>query len=219
MPEIKVSPFRTTRMIQRQIDQFLDKVSEAGLLLEEGVHHYLRQGCDETVLDRYERVHTLEHDGDQLRHDIETTLYTEMLIPESRGDVLSLLDDLDGLLDGVKKRYHTLTIEQPEVPEELVEDAIALASIVTRCIETTVSASRAYFRDPGSVRDYIHKIGFYESEADEVVTRLHKSIFASSLSMGRKILLRDGLLAIDDLADLAEDTGDRLAIYAVKRSI
>ena len=142
-----------------------------------------------------------------------------MLIPDTRGDVLSLLDDLDDLLDGLKLGLQTLAIETPSFPKALREDLRALATTVVRGIEETAVASRAYFRDPNAVPDHIHKIAFYEGEADAIALRMARAIFGGKLSLERKRHLRECVSRIDRLADDAQDVGDRLGIYAVKRSL
>lgn len=219
MAEIKASPFRRTRQIKRQIEEFLDRVSEASLAFEKGVGQYLDSGPGDEIEARYEQIAKLESRGDELQREIELTLYSEMLLPDVRGDVLSLLDDLDHLLDGLKRAFLPLVIECPEFPSEITEDAKALTSAVARCVETAVLAARTYFREPGAVRDHTHKIGFHESEADRLVIRLRRWIAGCSLSHGRKLDLRMGVMAIDAIANAAEEAGDRMAIYAVKRSL
>jgi uncharacterized protein Yka (UPF0111/DUF47 family) len=47
---------------------------------------------------------------------------------------------------------------------------------------------------------------------------MKKDIFGSSLPLERKLHLRDLVDTIDLLADEAENVGDRLSIYTIKRS-
>ena len=65
----------------------------------------------------------------------------------------------------------------------------------------------------------IHKIQYHERESEKFVIRLLKSIFAGNYPLERKCHLRDHLIYIDQLSNQADETGDALAIYAVKRSI
>ena len=62
-------------------------------------------------------------------------------------------------------------------------------------------------------------MGFHEEEADQIATHLKKALFDSSLSLDRKLHLRYFVDKIDNLADEAEDAGDLLAIYSIKRSL
>jgi hypothetical protein len=46
-----------------------------------------------------------------------------------------------------------------------------------------------------------------------------EAIYPAELSLAEKRQLREHIMRIDRLADLADDAGDALAIYAVKRTI
>ena len=52
-----------------------------------------------------------------MRSHIGLTLYTEMLLPDTAGDVLSLLSDLDHLLDRMRGHFILLGIENPKFPD------------------------------------------------------------------------------------------------------
>jgi predicted phosphate transport protein (TIGR00153 family) len=197
----------------------MDKLSEAGMVFEQAVLRYADHGVDAVVQEKLVHIGKLEGRGDALRRDLERVLLTEMLIPDARGDVLSLLDNLDDLLDDLKHGLQTLTIEQPDFPESLRDDLKDLTTTVVKSIEETAVASRAYFRDPNAVPDHIHKIGFHEKEADTVALRMVRAIFASTMPLERKRHLQSCVARIDGLADGAEDVGDKLGIYAVKRSL
>jgi predicted phosphate transport protein (TIGR00153 family) len=217
MARIKIFPFGRTKEIEDQLNEFLDQISQAGLVFEMGVAAHLNgshEGCEEKL----GQISALEHRGDELRRTIETALYTELLIPDFRGDVLSLLEDLDELLDMLKSTLCSITIERHEMPDGCCGDLKDLVSVSIKSIECTVLASRAFFIDFTNVRDHIHKIGFYEREADKIAIRMKKNIFGSQIPLERKMHLRDLVEVIEQLADEAENVGDRLSIYTIKRS-
>jgi len=110
-----------------------------------------------------------------LRRRIVTLLYTEMLIPDARGDVL-------------------------------------------RCTDSNHSGPEL-FCDPSAVRDHINEVRVFESETDKVALGLKMEIYGSDLSFERKTQLRDATNMLDKLADRAENLGDNLAIFAIKRAL
>jgi len=210
--------FGKTRVLESAIDEFLDSVSEGGLVFDRVVAGYLSDKLDR-VQEKLDQLTNLESRGDQLRRSIETTLYAEMLIPESRGDVLNLLGDLDELLDRFKSITQSLALERPQVPSDFHDGLGELVSVARDSTEYTVQAARAFFRDSPAIRDHIHKIGYFEAEADAITLRLRQAIFGSELDLAHKIHLREMVCAISSIADLAEDCGDRLTIYAIKRAL
>jgi hypothetical protein len=219
MAEIKGSPLRRTRFLQAQIDEFLDVVSQAVLAYEAGVADYLQHGWSDAVEEKSVQIRECESRGDRLRSDIGTALYTEMLLPDTVGDVLSLLGALDHLLDVIKTNIMMLRVERPAFGPGLHGGTREMLRAACETVEQTVLASRSYFRDPATARDHHHKIHFYEDEAEHAGLRVMEAIYAADLPLAEKRQLREQIMRIDRLADLADDAGDALAIYAVKRTI
>ncbi|MFZ2172052.1 MAG: hypothetical protein WAW61_20725, partial [Methylococcaceae bacterium] len=123
------------------------------------------------------------------------------------------------LLDRMRGHFTLVGIEKPEFPDDCSEAIIEFIGHACSAMEHAVAASRIYFRDPKAVHDQIHKIQYHEQEAEKTAIRVLKSIFAGDYPLERKCQLRDHLLHIDQLANQSDETGDALAIYAVKRSI
>jgi uncharacterized protein len=219
MPNFKFSPFRTTRILQSDIQEFLDVVSMAVLAYQEGMVAYLKDGWLEASEEKLQQISLYESRGDRLRTHIGLTLYTEMLLPDTAADVLSLLSDLVHLVDRMSWNFTLVGIEKPEFP---VDSTVAIIDFICHAcsaMDHTVAASRIYFRDPKAVHDQIHKIHYHEEEAGKIAIHLLKSIFTGDYPLESKCHLRDHLVHIDQLANQADEAGDALAIYAVKRSI
>jgi len=205
--------------IGREIDDFLGKVSESGLLFKHGVDVYL-SGRPESFTKKIEAIAAIEHQGDALRRDIEERLYTQTLIPESRGDVLELLESMDALLDRFKGSLWRFEIENPEIYPELHGDVRELTACVVEAVEAMVRSARAFFKDISAVADHLHKVSHWESQSDEVSTRIQKHIFRKpDLPLSYRLQLRDLIRHIDKIADRAEDVADMLRIYVIKRSL
>ena len=213
-----ISLFRHTRALENEIDEFLDKLSQSSLHFKIAVKVYLHDGSTTDFELKLQDVNKMESDADYLRRAIETQLYAQTLIPESRGDVLGLIENLDQLLNLFESSLWAFSIEQPDIPEEFHNDFDALTDMAVQSVETLVLASRAFFRNIDAVSDHNHKVMFYEKEADKVSTKLKKAIFSSELDLSRKSQLRNFVEHIDNVPDWAEDVADRLAIYSIKRT-
>ena len=211
--------FRRTKQLEQQIDSFFDRVSESSVVYRLAVRLYLREGMTDEFQERLDRVNALESEADQLRRDIERYLYSRTLIPDSRGDVLGLIETIDQLLSIFESSLWSFAIEQPEIPEEFNSGYRKLTNMVVKAVDELVLGGRAFFRSPHDVPAYNHKVMLYEREADVISTNLKKAIFMSDLDLGRKIHLREFVEQIDEVADEAEDVADRLAIYAIKRLV
>jgi hypothetical protein len=210
--------FRRTRALEAQIDQLLDAISEGCLVFEQGIADYLRPD-PEQFEQRLRAVAEFEHKADALRREIETRLYRESLIPDHRGDVLGLLENIDNVIDEAKKTLAQFAVERPEIPADLAPDYLELAHAGGQSAQHLVSAVRSFFRDITAVPDHVHKVYFYEKEADRLADRLKRRIFARDLELAHKIHLRYFCLHVEMVSDRAEDVADRLAIYTIKRTL
>jgi predicted phosphate transport protein (TIGR00153 family) len=211
--------FRRTKALEGQIDDFLDKLSQAALVFRRAVDIYLADGVTKEFEEKLSQVNELESQADKLRRDVETQLYAQTLIPESRGDVLGLIENLDSVLNLCEGGLWAFSIETPDIPAEFHPDYRTLTEQVVNTVESLVLASRAFFRNIEAVPDHMHKVMFYEKEADKVSTKLKRAIFATDLPLSHKAHLRNFVEHIDNLADKSEDVADRLAIYTIKRTV
>ncbi len=211
--------FRKIASIDKEIDDFLNQFSEAGLLFKSGVDIYLN-GQKDRFKKTIEEITEIEHKGDALRRSIEEKLYRKTLIPESRGDVLDLLESIDALLDRFKGALYRFDIECIEIDIKFHNDFKELVKNVVNASEALVQSARCFFKDISSVSNYMHKVSFWETEADKISTMLQKRIFKQDeLCLARKTQLRDFVRHVDKIADRAEDVADELSIYVIKRSL
>ncbi len=212
------SILRKNAGIEKQVDDFLDQISEAGLLFKSGVDTYLK-GNKDAFLRRADQIVEVEHKGDALRRIIEEQLYRKTLIPESRGDVLELLENMDALLDRFKGAIWRFEIERIEIPPEFHDDFIELVKNVVEASEAIVRSVRAFFKDTAAVADHMHKVSFWETECDKISTMLQKTIFRKEeMRLSHRMQLRNFIRHVDKIADRAEDVADKLNIFVIKRS-
>ncbi|MEN8210593.1 MAG: DUF47 family protein [Thermodesulfobacteriota bacterium] len=205
--------------IEKQIDDFLNQISEAGLLFQSGVDIYLR-GKKDAFLKKIDEISGVEHRGDALRRSIEEQLYLKTLIPESRGDVLDLLENMDALLDRFKGAIWRFEIERIEIDPEFHDEFKELVHNVVEASEAIVRSARAFFKNITAVADHMHKVSFWETEADKVSTMLQRKIFRKKeMRLSHRMQLRDFVRHVDKIADRAEDVADKLSIFVIKRSL
>ena len=208
-----------TRKLEAQIDEFLDKVNQCGKAFSAAFEIYLEKGVVDDFDKFMREVQTIEHDADDLRRNIEVELYRRTLIPDLRGDVLRLLENIDDLTNIYKADLFRISVQQPDILEAFRPDFLQLAQTAVACVDSLVAAARSFFTDIDTVRDKIREVVRLESDADQISSPLQRKIFSSDLDLAHKTNLRYFVERIDELANQAEDVADQLAIYAIKRRI
>jgi len=209
----------STRKLEAQIEEFLDKVLESGQIFSKAFEIYLQKGAVDEFERSLEEVQNIERAADALRRNIEFELYSRTRIPDLRSDVLRLLENMDGLTNIYKANLFRLSIQTPTISHEFSAEFQNLAQIAVQCVDTLVVAARSFFRDLDAVRENVRKVVSLETEADKISSPLQRSIFSSELSLDQKMHLRYFVERIDELANQAEDVADQLAISAIKRRI
>ncbi len=217
----KRSIFGRSKAIERKIDEFLDKVSESALVVVAMLHHSLRPertDLDEEDRRRAELILEQKRACSQLRREIESELYTEMLIPDLLADVGSLIEALHRLVEEMHHAMRFGRYGRVDLPEFVRSDGKEMATAVGHTVEQLVQASRAYFRDFTHVRDYVHKVAFYESESDAMRDRLLDAIYRTDLGLAEQDHIARFVRELDGVADRAERIADMLTIFAIKRA-
>lgn len=205
--------------IEKQIDTFLDQVSESGLIFKQGTDAYLAHDKDGFARKLADIINT-EHQGDELKRSIIEHLYAKTLIPESRGDVLELLENMDALLDRFKGALWRFDIERPEISDIFHAEFKALIDCSLQAAESIVLASRAFFKNISAVSDHLHKVYYWETESDKIATALQRNIFhREEMRLSHRMLLKDLVRHLDKIADRAEDVADQMNVYVIKRSL
>ena len=213
------SLFGQTKQLEREIDQFVDILSEVGLVFKSIVSLYLNNGSADKFDEMVKQVSEMESKADKITKEVERTLYEETLIPDARSDVLRLLEHMDELIGMYQGNCYHFSIQKPDFPKDFHEDLINLSETVVNCVESLCLTVRSFFRDIKSVRDNAHKVTFYEKESDIQFSSLARRIFNSDLPLDQKMHLRYFVEKIDRICDHAEDIADEIQIYTIKRSV
>ncbi|HAI14439.1 MAG TPA: hypothetical protein DCM28_22230 [Phycisphaerales bacterium] len=219
MSERNIKIFGRISSLQKQIDKYLDRIAEAAMLYQQLFDHFLDHGADDRLEELVGRVLKHKHKCSNLCRELEIALYTDMLIPDARGDVLELLHALDDLMDLFKDLAVDLSIRQPRFDPSLNHDLMAVVKMVTQAVDHLVKASRLFFSDYRAMQHDLHKVGFLEGEADDLVNKLKRQIFSTDDPIYKKIFRCEILDNLDDLADSAKDVAEMLSICAIKRAL
>ena len=215
--ELKLRLFKQTKNLEQKVDRFFLLLSEASVIYRLGIRIYLREKVTEEYNKRVNHISEIESEADNLRRDIKKIIYSEMLIPDSRGDVLGLIETSDEIFSLFKNSLWSFSNETPKIGEDLIAGYRRLTNMVVKAVDELTSGCRAFFISPHLVTSYTAKVTLYEKEADKIGAALKTDIFSLDIELTEKIHLREFVDCIDCIADHAEDVADRLSIYAIKR--
>ncbi len=183
---------------------------------------YATEGRSEEFYFRVKETHKEESRADDMRRKIELELYSKALIPESRGDILGVLESVDALLSEAERVLYDIQLQNVDIPEDLKGSFDKMVDITCSCCEVVNKAVRVIFCSDGKsngVMTLANEIDNLESEADHMERRLVRTIFKQDIPDGTKLVLKELVKQLAQVTDHAEHVGDRLMIVSVKRRV
>ena len=198
------------------INLFLDNILKVNSLFENLIKEFFLKNYKE-VEDLTAKISDLESACEKLRRTTERKIYQETLIPEQRGDVLGMLENLDKIPGQLQGNAHRINTEKPDIHEELHDDFNNLVQNNSTCVKLLISGSKQFFIDPKKTIEDCLLVSKHESTGDKISTKLKNAIFDNNnLDLSQKMHLRYFVEIVDEVANLAEDVADRLIISSVK---
>jgi uncharacterized protein len=208
---------------QKKVELLLEEYRQKVLLCLEQFEKSFRQYFDNNDRDVLKQnltaVSGSESAADDIRREIEVMMYSKAMFPESRGDILGLLEAMDRIPNQAEDVTTTLHNQHISVRQEYKASIINLIGICIRCVEAMIDGASKLFSDFTNATVAVGKIDELESEADIVENALIEQIFASDMDGFSKILLRDLIRRVAAISDRAENVGDRIRLIVAKRGV
>jgi len=213
---MKLKLWKKEEKIIGKIESFLDQIDICRDLFV-GTMKVLVERPEDATETQIEDVHRAEARADDLRREIELQLYEKALIPESRGDVLGLIEAADVIPNTIEDVVSDMYLQHIAVPEEFRVQFFELVQVNVEAYNVMRDAIRDFFYHRRySLENLIH-IDERESQSDRTQRTLKGAIFATGMDTGDKILLRDLVDGIGAISDGAEKCADRLTLAVIKR--
>lgn len=167
-------------------------------------------------------IDRLEHEADEIKHDIRSHMPRRLLMAMERRDMLDILDQQDSIADVTQDIAELADQRSMHLPEALADPFRELAvRVVAACeqgqrvIDELDELVETGFgdREVARVEEMIGELGRIETETDVLQDRAARTLFAMEEELGiSTVYWHQTILWIADLADYAERVGNRLRL-------
>lgn len=205
--------------VHERTEDYLDKLKETIELFRKTMEVYFDKGLSREFREMIESTHLSESMADDIRREIVLEMYQKSLIPESRGDILGLIEATDSALNKAQCVLYQIDTEFLEIPGEFKEDFLNLINNNIAAFEVALEGFRTLFISLKDVVDRVKEVDKRESASDRMERDVIRKIFSSNYDIGQKILLKDLIIEIGNISDMSEEVTDRLNIVAAKRLV
>lgn len=162
--------------------------------------------------ERRVEIHAIEHQADEIQHEILQKLTTEFITPLEQEDIthlVQIIDDVTDALDNVLLECYMYHVNR------LPDGAREFASSVLSCVKTLCCAVEELknFKKPTRLRALLVEVNTMETAADTMYVEAVHDLFASQSDLrcllGGKAIF-DSMEACCDLCEHAADVIDQI---------
>ena len=158
-------------------------------------------------------------ENDSQRRDVENQLYAQMLLPDMRSDILSLIEGCDKIINKYESDLILVSVERPQIPDALKPDLTHLIAVNINCVGTLVSGMKTVLGGT-HVSDFVQEVYNLEHQVDLMAIDLKQKVFQElKLPLARQLQLKEFIYSIEKISDMAEDMADLLSLFVVKHAV
>jgi predicted phosphate transport protein (TIGR00153 family) len=166
-----------------------------------------------------DEAHRFESQADDVREEIKTLMYDKILLPESRGDIMRLLDGMDHIPRYMEIVLNMIKTQRLVIPDFLVADIRDLVKASLEACELMSHQVEDLFKRKGRIKELVSIIDMKESQCDKIERRLIAAIFESDLDGFLKLQLKELVIYLGDISDHVDVLSKQINIMNLKRRV
>lgn len=199
------------RIFYTLFDAASSNLKRIGILLVQFIHEQDLQKREEIFF----QIEEVEHNNDNVTHDLFKALGNNFITPFSREDIHTLATALDDVVDYVFATARNIHIHQMVVTEVGFS---ALAEIVQKSTEGiyTVTTELRKMRNPRMLIESLQKVNQLDSHAENIFDDAIQNLFLSQNDFKSLILKREILNLLEQTTDCTKIVARTLKMMVIK---
>jgi len=166
-----------------------------------------------------EQTHKFESKADDIREEINAMMYGKALIPESRGDIMGLLEAIDKIPNLFDLILYMIKTQRLVIPHFIVLDIKELIEVSLESCDLMIKQIEALFKETAEIKALVSTIDHNESHCDHIERRIITRIFDSDLDPFEKLQLKEMIVYMGDISDEADRVSKLINIISMKRRV
>jgi predicted phosphate transport protein (TIGR00153 family) len=206
--------FRLFKIVPRE-EKFFDMFTELAGIVVETARELIRLVNNMPEAPHHARkLKTLEHQADDLTHEIIDTLNRSFVTPLERGDIHALACGLDEIIDYIEVGGHKISLYELD---GLRHEVILIAELILASAQNVEKAVRSLRRFP-DVKPHLLEINRLEEEADHLCRNALANLLNSETDAVIIIKYKEILEVLEGTTDRCEDVANIVDGVIVKNA-
>ena len=201
------------RLVPRE-ESFFDLFEEMARKVQQGAEALLDLLTNYSDIDRKTGlVLDIEHEGDEITHEVIRRLNTTFITPFDREDIHRLASSLDDILDHIEAAAEYLQLHKIENP---LPQMVSLTETLTDAARKT-SVAMPNLRKMKDLEGYWIEINRLENEGDRFYRRTIAELFSGDYKAMDVLKYKDIIEEIETAIDRLEDVANTMESIVLKQ--
>jgi len=166
-----------------------------------------------------EQTHKFESKADDIRDEINYLMYSRALIPESREDVMNLIEQVEVVPRIFELILHLIRTQKIKIPDFAMSEVKDLIRMSVESCDLMIKQIDLMLKNREGIRALMATIDHNESHCDHIERSLMTKVFDSSLDPFHKVQLKELIIAMGEISDQADRISKRVNIMVLKRRV
>jgi predicted phosphate transport protein (TIGR00153 family) len=211
--------FKKERQLESLIYSYLENLGKIQNHFVKAMETCLKYGTCDDFQFLMDQTHKYESRADDLRDETNELMYSRALIPESREDIMALLERVDAIPRYFEQVLNMIRTQKIAIPEFLVLDIQELIRVSMESCDLMVKQIDVMIKKKEGIRALMSTIDQNESHCDHIERRMIVRIFNSDLDPFQKLQLKEVVVTMGEISDQADRVSKQVNIMTMKRRI
>ena len=211
--------FKKERQLEALIYSYLENLGMTQKHFLKAIATCLNDGVCDNFSFLIEQTHKFESRADDLRLEVNELMYSRTLIPESREDIMALLEKVDEIPRSFELILNLIRMQKLHIPEFLNLDIDELIRVSIESCDLMTKQIDVFLKKKEGIRALMATIDENENHCDHIERRLITRLFESDLDSFLKLQLKEVIIAMGEISDQADRVSKQVNILAMKRRV
>jgi len=211
--------FQKERQLESLLYNYLENVGMIQNHFVKAMNLCLKEGVSEDFCFLMEQTHKFESRADDMRDAVNELMYRKALIPESREDIMALLEKVDEIPRSFEQILNMIRTQKLRFPEFLVLDIQELIRVSMESCDLMVKQIDVWIKKKEGIRALMSTIDQNESHCDHIERRIITKIFETDIEPFHKLQLKEIVIVLGEISDQADRVSKRINILTMKRRV
>lgn len=166
-----------------------------------------------------ERSHQIEHEGDEINHEVFKNVAIDFITPIDREDLLDLSCNLDNILDQIEGCIQDIYMYDIH---KLIPEAIEFSKLIKKscvALNKCTSELKNYKKNRMKIAEYVVKVNDIEEEADYLYVSVNRRLYTEENDKPMKVLVWSRIMNdLENCCDACEHASDVIRSVILKNS-